>query len=219
MANKNSSSNFGLLPLKPENRIPLKYIQVEANLKDFVGEVSLIQVYKNIELEPIECAYVFPIDDHAVVTNIQIEIEGKLVQAVVRESQEAQKIYQQAVSQGRTAVLSRSQIPDRMVLKVGNLAPNQHAKVAVKYVTHLLSHEEAWRFTIPVIMVPLYEMKYFPNSSDIVNSLSQESNPFYTVYPYPVVRAKDSTFSIGFDIKLSTFRPIFNLVSLIFIQE
>jgi len=213
MANSNSSSNFGLLPANPENRIPLKYIQIEANLTDFIGEVNVIQVYKNIELEPIECAYVFPIDDYGVVTSIQIEIEGKLVQAVIQESQEAQKTYQEAVSQGRTAVLSRPQTPDRMVLKVGNLAPKQHAKVIVKYVTPLLSYAEAWRFVIPSTMVPLYEMKYFPNSADIVNSLSHEPDPFYTIYPYPVVRARDSTFSIGFDIKLSTSRPIINLRS------
>lgn len=215
MKDSNSSSNFGLLPIQPEIRIPLKYIQVEADLKDFIGTVTLTQVYKNIELHPIECQYVFPLDDFGVITNIQIDIEGTLVEAIVQESQEAQKTYQEAINRGHTAMLANTKTPDRMFLKIGSLAPNQHVKVIVSYVTPILPYEEAWRFIIPVAMVPLYDMKYFPDPSHsaILHSLSDEAIPYPNLSNFPIVKAQNSSFTISFDIKLTTSSPIQSIKS------
>jgi hypothetical protein len=48
---------------------------VNAEIKSFLASVTLTQFYKNIESDPIECEFVFPLDDDGVITDISIQFD------------------------------------------------------------------------------------------------------------------------------------------------
>ncbi|PKY51967.1 hypothetical protein RhiirA4_495343 [Rhizophagus irregularis] len=57
--------------------IPLQNVAVEANIVDMIAEVTISQVYKNIEECTIEALYKFPIDEAAAICGFEAEIDGQ----------------------------------------------------------------------------------------------------------------------------------------------
>ena len=87
-----------------------------------LAEVSVVQEYMNVESKAIEVIYYFPIEESAVVTNVEAVVEGRRVVGKVKEKQEAREEYRSAVAQGRTAMKVEEVKADILELKVGRLA-------------------------------------------------------------------------------------------------
>ncbi|PKY30451.1 hypothetical protein RhiirB3_531058, partial [Rhizophagus irregularis] len=51
--------------------IPLQNVAVEANIVDMIAEVTISQVYKNIEEDTIEALYKFPIYEAAAICGFE----------------------------------------------------------------------------------------------------------------------------------------------------
>jgi hypothetical protein len=94
-------------------------------------------------------------------------------------------------------MIARTNEPDSMILKLGNLAPNAKAKVIVKYITPLSVQNQHWRFIIPTAMTPVYSLDHLFSNEDI-----EETSDF------PVVLAEECLFKIVFSIRLSTYSLI-----------
>ena len=52
---------------------------------DFVAHVTLVQVYRNSESDPIECVYTFPVDSSAAVNSIRMRVGDRLIEGTVQE--------------------------------------------------------------------------------------------------------------------------------------
>ena len=48
--------------------VPLKNVNIKAKVVDFVSETTVTQSYINVENNPIEAIYMFPIEEEAAVT-------------------------------------------------------------------------------------------------------------------------------------------------------
>ena len=174
--------------------VPLTLIKVNAEIKSFLASVTLTQFYKNIESDPIECEFVFPLDDDGVITDISIQLDdGREIKADIQPKHQAQEQYSDAIASGHSAMIARTNEPDRMILKVGNLAPNSKAKVTVKYITPLSVQNQHWRFIIPTSMTPMYPLDHHFSDEDI-----EETSTFN------IVPAEACPYKIGFKIHLST---------------
>ena len=102
-------------------------------LVEGLAEVSVVQGYMNMESKAIEVLYYFPIEESAVVTNVEAVVEGRRVVGKVKEKQEARKEYRSAVAQGRTAMKVEEVKADILELKVGRLAAGSGCKVTLTY--------------------------------------------------------------------------------------
>ena len=63
--------------------MPLKSVDIASRLINFVAEVNVIQTYQNVEENPIECEYMFPIEEGAAVINFKAELEGRTLKSQV----------------------------------------------------------------------------------------------------------------------------------------
>jgi Ca-activated chloride channel family protein len=118
--------------------VPLTFIKVNATINTFISVVSITQFYRNQGSTPIECEYVFPLDDNGVVTRLAVQFDdGRELTAQVNDKKESENRYNRAIGGGHTAVLARTNEPDKMILNIGNLPPNSRAKVTVVYTSPL----------------------------------------------------------------------------------
>ncbi len=141
--------------------VPLTLIKINSKIIKFFSVVNTTQLYKNQRDIPIECEYVFPLDDNGVVTRLAVQFDdGREITAQVDEKKEAENRYKKAITNRHSAALARINEPDRMIFNIGNLPPNGRAKVTVTYTSPLSVVNELWKFFIPVSMTPLYNIDH-----------------------------------------------------------
>ncbi|KAI9556533.1 hypothetical protein GHT06_016323 [Daphnia sinensis] len=136
--------------------VPLTGVSVQARIIDLVVEVTIQQRYVNKENQPIEAVYLFPLDEGAAVCKFTAEVDGRVIEGVVKETKEAREDYDEAIQSGHSAFLVEEKLPDVFKAKVGNLAAGSGAKISITYVTELKVEGKEIRFYLPTTIAPRY---------------------------------------------------------------
>ncbi|XP_046436817.1 von Willebrand factor A domain-containing protein 5A-like [Daphnia pulex] len=137
-------------------QLPLTGVSVVAEIIDLVAKVSIEQRYVNRENHPIEAIYLFPVDEGAGVCHFTAEVDGRSIEGVVKETEEARNDYDQAIQSGHSAFLVEEKLPDVFKAKVGNLAAGSGAKIRLTYVTELKVEGDEIQFYLPTTIAPRY---------------------------------------------------------------
>ncbi|CAB4431833.1 unnamed protein product [Rhizophagus irregularis] len=152
-----------------ETPIPLQNVVVKANIVDMITEVTICQTYKNIEKDPIEARYKFPIHEAAAVCGFEADIDGqRKVKGIVKEANKAAKEYTEAIEKGHGAYLLESESADVFQCSIGNIKSGQTVVVKITYVSELKhdSETEKIRFVLPTYIAPRYGSSASTSSSD-----------------------------------------------------
>lgn len=158
--------NFGLFAQKTESPylellspnaiIPLKETRTEVHIAGTIAHVHLSQIYHNSGAEAIEARYVFPLSTQAAVHKMAMTIGDRTIHARIYEKQEAQQVYQKAVSEGKRAAKLDQERPNVFQMNVGNIMPGDEISIDLYY-TELLSPESAtYQFVLPGVVGPRY---------------------------------------------------------------
>ncbi|PKC00346.1 hypothetical protein RhiirA5_504687 [Rhizophagus irregularis] len=148
-----------------ETPIPLQNVVVKANIVDMITEVTICQTYKNIEKDPIEARYKFPIHEAAAVCGFEADIDGqRKVKGIVKEANKAAKEYTEAIEKGHGAYLLESEFQ----CSIGNIKSGQTIVVKITYVSELKhdSETEKIRFVLPTYIASRYGSSTSTLSSD-----------------------------------------------------
>jgi len=140
--------------------IPLTSVDITSRLVNFVAEVQVTQTYKNVEENPIECEYMFPIEEGAAVTNFKVDLEGKSIVSKVQLNEKAEQEYNDAKSEGRTGFLVEEVRPDILQIKVGHLSPGATCTISLTYIMEADLDDGKVRLTIPTTISPKYVPKH-----------------------------------------------------------
>ena len=77
--------------------VPLRNVNLNIKVVDFIAEVAVEQEYVNRENKPIEVVYSFPVEESAAVNGFEAVIDGRELVAEVKEKEKARKEYEQAM--------------------------------------------------------------------------------------------------------------------------
>ena len=77
--------------------VPLKEVQLDVKVVDFIAQVSVIQEYVNQETNPIEVHYSYPVEESAAIVGFEAVIDGHEIVAEVKEKGKAKEDYDQAM--------------------------------------------------------------------------------------------------------------------------
>ncbi|KAG7483968.1 hypothetical protein MATL_G00043990 [Megalops atlanticus] len=149
--------------------VPLKSVSVDVEVQGHVASVSSTLQYENQQSGPVEAIFTFPMDSSASVYRFLARIGGTEIEAQLRERQEAQEQYDDALSSGQQAFLleESAESSDIFQLRVGSLPPGESASVSLAYVTELaVQADDALRFCLPIVLNP----RYTPAGSQSVTS-------------------------------------------------
>lgn len=134
----------------------LTEVTANAQIKDLMAEVEITQRYRNTGAVNIEAVYTFPIPLDGVLLSLGVEIGDRKLVGTVIEKTEAEHRYEEAITDGDTAVLLEQAGPGLYTASLGNLLPGDEATIRFRYGLLLRWNGDRIRFMLPTTIAPRY---------------------------------------------------------------
>ena len=136
--------------------VPLVHTDVTLDVRGLAAAATVTQQYVNSSTEPIEAVYVFPLPHDSAVYDMEIRIGNRLIRSVIREREEAKRVYESAKSEGKRAALVEEERPNIFTASLANLMPGDHIEVRLRYVEPLRWEDGRIRLVFPMVVGPRY---------------------------------------------------------------
>src|SRR5690606_31450835 len=113
--------------------VPLAHTQARADIAGAISAVRITQQFHNPYSSKIEAVYVFPLPQDGAVTEFVMRIGERQIRGIIREREEAERLYAEAKSQGYVASLMTQERPNIFTQKVANIEPGKQIDVDITY--------------------------------------------------------------------------------------
>lgn len=141
----------------PDGRVlPLEWTKVKGIVRGPLAHVEVRQSFRNPTEETLEATYLFPLPHQGSVFRMEFRIDDRVVKAVVKEKEEARRVYEKARSEGRAATLLEQERPNLFTLSVANIAPGATIEVLMEYQEPVAYDFGEWRFAFPMVASERY---------------------------------------------------------------
>lgn len=143
---------------EPGNFYELPRLDTNVKLKidGIVVSATVDQMFLNNSNKPIEAVYVFPLPDKAAVYDMQMQVNDRFIQSVVKERKEAKKAYERAKSEGKRASLTEQERPNVFTNSVANILPGDTIVVRLRFVDYLEYSSGEFKLRFPMVVGPRY---------------------------------------------------------------
>ncbi len=145
---------------------PLKSTDVVVNISGVIANVTVIQRYTNEGTRPVNARYVFPASTRAAVHGMKMKIGENVIVAKIRERQTAQKEFNQAQKQGKSASLLKQQRPNVFSMHVANIMPKDTIDIELHYTELLMPSDGTYEFVYPTVVGPRYSNQAVTNAPE-----------------------------------------------------
>jgi Ca-activated chloride channel homolog len=141
--------------------VPLKHTGIRTEISGFVARTELTQEFENILPNAVEAIYVFPLPHESAVDGMTMKVGGREIRAVIKERDEARKIYEQARTSGHTAALLDQERPNIFTQSVANIPPGGRVEITLSVIELLKYEAGIYEFAFPLVVGP----RYIPGSA------------------------------------------------------
>jgi Ca-activated chloride channel family protein len=148
-------AGFGALETA-RGRLPLAALDMRGRIDGLLAQVTMRQTFVNVNDEPLEATYIFPLPDRAAVTGFRMEVADRVVEGVLQDRSQARHLYDQALRQGHRASIAEEERPGVFTLRVGNLMPGDRATVELTMAGVLPYVDGEVTFRFPLVVAPRY---------------------------------------------------------------
>lgn len=136
--------------------MPLEHTDVRGSIVANIAAIDVTQKFSNPYAGKIEAVYVFPLPDDAAVSGFVMTIGERRIRGIIREREEAERIYTQARARGHAASLLTQERPNIFTQRVANIEPGRTIDVEMTYF-HTLAYRDGWfEFAFPMVVGPRY---------------------------------------------------------------
>lgn len=136
--------------------VPLKHTDVKASITGYIATVNVKQQFHNPFNTKIEAVYIFPLPENAAVNEFLMTVGERTIRGIIREKEEAKKIYEEARSQGYVASLLTQERPNIFTQSVANIEPGKAIDIDIKYYHTLSYHDGGFDFVFPMVVGPRF---------------------------------------------------------------
>ena len=109
----------------------------------------ITQKYTNDGTRPINARYIFPASTRAAVHGMTLKIGEQIIRAKVKERNMAQKEFNTAKKQGKSASLLKQQRPNVFSMNVANIMPEDTVEIELRYTELLVPTDGTYEFIYP----------------------------------------------------------------------
>lgn len=136
--------------------IPLEHTSVRGAIQGSIASVSVTQRFANPFDEKIEAVYVFPLPHNAAVHDFVMTVGDRKIRGVIREREQAERIYHDARARGHVASLLTQERDNVFTQKVANIEPGKRIDVTIDYF-HTLAYVDGWfEWVFPMVVAPRF---------------------------------------------------------------
>ncbi len=153
---KTNEEDFAVLKDLLGRDVVLKGVNVRARLHGLMADVEVEQTYRNPQKTNIEAIYTFPLPLGSVLLALEVEIGGKKLSGSVVEKKQAERDYEDAVTDGNSAVMLQEAGPGLYTASLGNLMAGESAVIRYRYGLLLSWQGPRLRFLLPTTIAPRY---------------------------------------------------------------
>jgi len=133
--------------------VVLQSVDVAVAFASLLSDTTLRQVYRNLEDVAIEAVYTFPLASSAVLLGT---IGERVLQGRVVEKSQAEERYEEAITDGDTAIMLEQIESGMYTMNVGNIQPGEEVAIAIRYGELLSWQDDTIRFLLPTTIAPRY---------------------------------------------------------------
>ncbi len=138
------------------NSFALINSDVKVHIAGVIAEVSVEQEYLNKSDITLNANYVFPGSSRAAIYFMEMELNGQVVSAKIKEKAEAAQIFETAKKEGKSASLLEQHRPNVFQMSLANIKPNSKVLVRFKYTESLIPRKKIYEFVFPTLVGPRY---------------------------------------------------------------
>lgn len=149
-------ANASLLRDAAGNPVPLCAVRVRGRLSETLASVEVEQHYRNPRNHNIEAVYTFPLPIGAMLLELAVDIDGRTLAGHVVERKAAEARYEDAITDGDTAVMVRDLGDGLYSMNLGNLLAGESAVIRYRYALTLAWQGDRLRFLLPTTIAPRY---------------------------------------------------------------
>jgi Ca-activated chloride channel homolog len=136
--------------------VPLKHTGIKTEISGFVARTEVTQEFENILPNAVEAIYVFPLPHQSAVDGMTMKVGEREIRAVIKEREEARKIYEQARNTGHTAALLDQERPNIFTQSVANIPPGGRVEITLSVIELLKYEAGTYEFAFPLVVGPRY---------------------------------------------------------------
>ncbi|MCP3914952.1 MAG: VWA domain-containing protein [bacterium] len=136
--------------------VPLRHTAVDGTVQGDTANVTVRQSFVNPFDVTIEAKYVFPLPQNAAVHDFLMKIGERTIRGIVREREEAERIYAAARSQGYVASLLTQERPNIFTQSVANIAPQKAIDVEIAYFHQVPLRDGWYELVFPMVVGPRF---------------------------------------------------------------
>jgi Ca-activated chloride channel family protein len=136
--------------------LPLERTDIRGDVTLNIASVQVTQAFHNPFGAKIEAVYVFPLPQSAAVSDFLMVLGERRIRGIVREREEAERIYQAARNQGYHASLLSQERPNVFTQKVANIQPGEKIDVEITYFQTLEWRDGAFEMVVPTVVGPRF---------------------------------------------------------------
>lgn len=202
----------GLYVKTPEREklaFPLKHTEVKAKIAGNLSRVEVTQQFENPFTDPLEATYVFPLPDEAGVDEMEIQIGDRTIKGNIKKREEAQKIYEKAKQQGRTAGLLEQQRDNIFTQSLANIKPGEQINVIIRYTDSLKFEGGDYEFVFPMVVGP----RYIPGQPMDAAGNTDRVPDASEITPPVVPPGTRSAHDIGLTVEINAGMPVSQVYS------
>lgn len=154
--NGNPIEYYALKKARGKPPIPLKDTAFNIEIRSGLAMVEMVRKFKNVEKKPIEATITFPVPFDAVVYKVQTKVGDRVLTGQAQAKAEARETYEDAIDNGKPAVLHEELLKGLHMLSVANVAPGVEVEVAMFMAVPLVLAEGNGRFRFPLTIGQIY---------------------------------------------------------------
>lgn len=125
-------------------------------IEGLMAKTAIEQKYTNPFDTNIEAVYTFPLVSSAVLLNVEIKINNRILKGQIVEASEADERYDQAMIEGDRAIMVEKDSLGVYTVKVGNILPNDSITVIMEYTELLSWKQDRVKLSIPTVIAQKY---------------------------------------------------------------
>ncbi|HEY3054004.1 MAG TPA: marine proteobacterial sortase target protein [Thermoanaerobaculia bacterium] len=143
---------------KPGFYLPAPTVETKVDLRVrgliLRGEVT--QRFHNSESTCAEAVYAFPLPETAAVDRLRMTIGERIIEGEIKERQEAEKVYEQAKSEGKKASLLSQERPNLFTASIANVGAGEEVVVTIDFQQAVDYKDGTFHVRFPTTIGPRY---------------------------------------------------------------
>ncbi len=118
--------------------------------------MTLEQSYRNTSSKNTEITYTFPLPHGAVLMEVEVTLNGKVLRGEVSPRSIARSKYEEAISEGNSSIMLERNRDGSFTLELGNLLAHEECRILVRYAQVLSTEHGQVRLMLPTTIAPRY---------------------------------------------------------------